>query len=238
MYFPVQGGGKFTNDWGAPRSGGRKHRGTDIFAPRGTPVVAIEDGVVSRVGWNDLGGNRLWLNGKWYYAHLDRYAPGITEGSSVKAGQVLGYVGDTGDAKGTPPHLHLGYNPRGDYGNSWENPYSLLKSLKPGKPEALERPPPEQPPLGEPPSAVEPPQIPTDEVLPEETPLEAISGITGVNFNYSFPVPLGGQSVTSGLVVPGAMPFRDLPFDPPSIWRQMSSLPLASEETLAFASML
>ncbi|HYO80386.1 MAG TPA: M23 family metallopeptidase, partial [Bryobacteraceae bacterium] len=98
--------------WQAPRSGGRKHAGQDIFARRGTPVVASADGIVVRLGGGRLGGNAVFVTGRggrtYYYAHLDRYAEGIEPGRSVLRGDVLGYVGDTGNAKGTPPHLHFG----------------------------------------------------------------------------------------------------------------------------------
>lgn len=125
-YFPVASSSStFTDSYGAFRADTGSHYGTDIFAAKGTPVVAVESGTLTKVGWNTLGGWRLWLNGHYYYAHLDRYAPGIKEGVHVEAGQVLGYVGTTGDAKGTPPHLHFGWEPAG----SWKNPYSWLKKL-------------------------------------------------------------------------------------------------------------
>jgi septal ring factor EnvC (AmiA/AmiB activator) len=86
-YFPVQGGAQYTNDWGNPRSGGRQHRGTDLFAAMGTPVVAVTDGKVTAVG-NDggAGGLRIWLGGKFYYAHLSGVAKGLKVGQMVKAG--------------------------------------------------------------------------------------------------------------------------------------------------------
>lgn len=125
-YFPVaSAGATFTDSYGAFRADTGSHYGTDIFATKGTPVVAVESGTLSRVGYQSIGGNRLWLNGRYYYAHLDHYAPGIKEGVHVAAGQVLGYVGTTGDAKGTPPHLHFGWQPAGD----WQNPYGWLKKL-------------------------------------------------------------------------------------------------------------
>lgn len=129
--FPVPGG-KYTNDWGAPRSGGtRKHKGNDIFAPKGTAVYAVAGGRIS-TRHGGLGGNALWVDGKWYYAHLDRFAKGIKEGSKVREGQLIGYVGNTGDAAGGPTHLHFGYDPRGTFGEHWENPYSLLKQWEAG----------------------------------------------------------------------------------------------------------
>ena len=115
--FPVAGPARFTNDWGFPRPGGRAHEGIDLFAARGTPVVAVADGTLFNVGWNGLGGWRLWVrdtagNG-FYYAHLDAYSPAAQEGASVTRGTVLGYVGDSGDAQGTPTHLHFEIHPGG-----------------------------------------------------------------------------------------------------------------------------
>ncbi|HTI32612.1 MAG TPA: peptidoglycan DD-metalloendopeptidase family protein [Miltoncostaea sp.] len=115
--FPVAGPAQFTNDWGFARAGGRSHEGIDLFAARDTPVVAVADGTLFNVGWNTLGGWRLWVrdtsgNG-FYYAHLDAYSPAAVEGATVTRGTVLGYVGDTGDAQGTPTHLHFEIHPGG-----------------------------------------------------------------------------------------------------------------------------
>ena len=122
-------GARFTDSWGAPRSGGRRHEGIDIFAPRGTPVLSTTDGVVTRLGTNRLGGQIVGVLGpalEWhYYAHLDRFAD-IREGSIVRAGEVLGYVGNTGNAKGTPPHLHYGV-----YRGGALNPYPRLLAAPP-----------------------------------------------------------------------------------------------------------
>ena len=115
--FPVAGGATFTNDWLFGRPGGRFHQGIDLFATRGTPVVAVADGAVFRVGYNGLGGWRLWVRdgagNTFYYAHLDAYSPAAVEGASVARGTVLGYVGDSGDARGTSPHLHFEVHPGG-----------------------------------------------------------------------------------------------------------------------------
>jgi murein DD-endopeptidase MepM/ murein hydrolase activator NlpD len=98
--------------FGDGRDGGRRrHHGVDIFARRGTPVLAAADGIVSRVGTNGLGGNVVWVarpghRELHYYAHLDRQL--VTPGTLVKAGDVLGTVGNTGNARRTPPHLHFG----------------------------------------------------------------------------------------------------------------------------------
>jgi len=115
--FPVAGPTTFTNDWMYPRAGGRVHQGIDLFAARGTPVVAVADGSLFNVGYNGLGGWRLWLRDRagngFYYAHLSAYAPVAAEGASVTRGTVVGYVGDSGDARGTPTHLHFEIHPGG-----------------------------------------------------------------------------------------------------------------------------
>ncbi len=115
--FPVAGPTTFTNDWMYPRAGGRSHQGIDLFAARGTPVVAVADGSLFNVGYNGLGGWRLWVRdtsgNAFYYAHLSAYSPAAVEGASVARGTVLGYVGDTGDARGTPNHLHFEIHPGG-----------------------------------------------------------------------------------------------------------------------------
>lgn len=99
------------DSWGAPRSGGRRHQGIDIFAPKGTAVLSATPGLVWSVGNNRLGGkvvSVLGPGGEWhYYAHLDRYS-GVVAGDVVAAGAVLGYVGNTGNARTTPAHLHYG----------------------------------------------------------------------------------------------------------------------------------
>lgn len=131
--FPMAGPTNFTDDWLYARPGGRYHQGIDLFAARGTPIVAIADGTLSRVGWNTLGGWRLWLrdtNGTdYYYAHFDRFAPAAREGAQVSRGTVIGYNGDSGSARGTPPHLHLEIHPGGGgpvrpwpYVTSWPRP--------------------------------------------------------------------------------------------------------------------
>lgn len=121
--------------WGGARSGGRRHEGIDIFAPRGTAVIAATEGIVARIGDNRLGGRSVWVYGpgrqRHYYAHLDRYEETLSAGDRVAAGDVLGYVGNSGNAQGTPPHLHYGiYTMSGAI-----NPYPLLKAL-PAEPAA------------------------------------------------------------------------------------------------------
>src|SRR5256714_14296118 len=98
--------------WHAPRGDGRLHEGQDIFAPRGSPIFSATTGYVFKVGENNLGGQTVSVIGPggriYYYAHLDRYAPGLNVGDPVTTRTVLGYVGTTGNAQGTPPHLHFG----------------------------------------------------------------------------------------------------------------------------------
>ena len=114
LRFPVQGltGRAVQSGFGAARdSGRRRHEGIDIFAPRGTPVVAAADGWITRQTENRLGGKVVWLwspsvRASLYYAHLDRHA--VQPGARVAAGEVLGYVGNTGNARSTAPHLHFG----------------------------------------------------------------------------------------------------------------------------------
>jgi peptidoglycan LD-endopeptidase LytH len=110
--FPVAGKADIRSFWGVARDGGaRKHEGIDIFAPKKAPVVAAADGVVTRVYENELGGKVVFMrpenkNLSLYYAHLD--AQLVSAGQRVKLGDTLGLVGNTGNARTTPPHLHFG----------------------------------------------------------------------------------------------------------------------------------
>ena len=123
----------FSDDYGAPRAGTGWHHGNDLFAERGTPVLAVADGTLSRVGVNTLGGNRLWLTdeagNEFYYAHLSAYAPATVSGAHVTAGQVIAFVGNTGQAITTPPHLHFEVHPSG--GDSVD-PYPYLVAWQRG----------------------------------------------------------------------------------------------------------
>jgi murein DD-endopeptidase MepM/ murein hydrolase activator NlpD len=115
--FPVYGPSSFTDTFGAPRGdvSGGWHHGDDIFAPLGAPILAVAAGTVFSVGWNAVGGNRLWLRdgagNLYYYAHLSAFSPMAVNGNKVNAGDVLGFVGNTGDAQGTPYHLHFEIHP-------------------------------------------------------------------------------------------------------------------------------
>ena len=117
--FPVYGPVSFTDTYGAFRGDvpGNWHHGDDIFAPLGAPILACADGIVFSIGWNTVGGNRLWLRdsagNEFYYAHLSAFSPLAKNGRRVKAGEVLGFVGNTGDAAGTPTHLHFEIHPAG-----------------------------------------------------------------------------------------------------------------------------
>ena len=113
--FPVYGPSGFSDTFGAPRATTGWHHGQDIFAALGAPVLAVADGTLFSVGWNDVGGNRLWLRDRagneFYYAHLAAYSALAADGGRVHAGDVIGFVGNTGDAETTPYHLHFEIHP-------------------------------------------------------------------------------------------------------------------------------
>jgi murein DD-endopeptidase MepM/ murein hydrolase activator NlpD len=113
--FPVYGQAGYTNSFGAPRADTGWHHGEDIFGTLGSPILAVANGIVYSVGWNDVGGLRLWLQdlagNEFYYAHLSAYSPLAVNGAQVRAGDVLGFMGNTGDAEGTPYHLHFEIHP-------------------------------------------------------------------------------------------------------------------------------
>ena len=115
--FPVYGPASFGDTFGAPRADvdGGWHHGEDIFAPLGTPLLAVADGTVFSVGWNDIGGWRVWLRDRegneFYYAHLSAYSTLAVNGRQVKAGDVIGFMGKTGDAEYSPVHLHFEIHP-------------------------------------------------------------------------------------------------------------------------------
>lgn len=124
--FPVYGNSSFIDTFGAFRGdvSGGWHHGDDIFAALGSPLLAIAHGTVFSVGWNRVGGWRLWLRddagNEFYYAHLSAYSPLAVNGAIVQAGDVLGFVGDTGDAAGTPFHLHFEVHPVGLLGLGYD----------------------------------------------------------------------------------------------------------------------
>jgi murein DD-endopeptidase MepM/ murein hydrolase activator NlpD len=126
---PVAGAVSFTDSWGAPRSGGRSHKGVDMIAARGTPIVSIYSGKISRFSTSSLGGKSIYFvsdaGDLYYYAHLDDYAD-VGTGQHVEAGTVIGYNGSSGNAPDYLPHLHFEYHPGG---GSAVNPYPLVRSL-------------------------------------------------------------------------------------------------------------
>ncbi|HEU5277434.1 MAG TPA: M23 family metallopeptidase [Gaiellaceae bacterium] len=137
--FPVYGPSSFVDTFGAARGdiSSGWHHGDDIFAPLGAPLLAVASGTVFSVGWNKVGGNRLWLRdgqgNLFYYAHLSAFSPLAVNGNKVNAGDVLGFVGNTGDALGTPYHLHFEVHPVGLLGLGYDgavNPTSYLLAWK------------------------------------------------------------------------------------------------------------
>jgi murein DD-endopeptidase MepM/ murein hydrolase activator NlpD len=133
LAFPVEGRGTsaILSRFGASREGGRRsHKGVDIFAPRGTPALAAATGRVTRVDTTRLGGNVVWLREdrsrhSLYYAHLDK--PLVTEGQRVEPGDTVGLVGNTGNARTTPPHLHFGIYRRRE---GALDPFSFIQPLE------------------------------------------------------------------------------------------------------------
>jgi murein DD-endopeptidase MepM/ murein hydrolase activator NlpD len=136
--FPVAAEGRptFSDDWHQPRSGGRVHKGTDIFAAEGTPLFAVDDGFVS-FGESGLGGllARLKANDgfTYLYIHLSAFEG---ENRPVKVGDVIGYVGHTGNAATTPPHCHFEIHPPGEEAI---NPFPILTAIRKGDPLPLAR---------------------------------------------------------------------------------------------------
>ncbi len=114
IQIPVRsvGARQIADTWHAQRGTDRLHQGQDIFAPRGTPVYSATEGYVFRLGENSLGGNTVSVLGAggrvYYYAHLDKHAADLAAGKFVTPETIIGYVGSTGNAQGTPPHLHFG----------------------------------------------------------------------------------------------------------------------------------
>ncbi len=127
---PVNGAVSFSDTWGAPRSGGRTHKGVDMSASKGTPLVAMESGGIYYLSTSSLGGISVYLRGNsgdiYHYAHLDAWADGLVAGQSVSVGDLVGYVGTTGNSPSWLPHLHLGWKPGG---GDWANPYPMVNAL-------------------------------------------------------------------------------------------------------------
>lgn len=123
---PIDAPTWFIDSWGAPRSGGRSHKGTDMFAAFRAPVVAAADGVVS-LSYGNLGGNIVWLHAdhgvSYFYAHLDGYPDGLASGQRVQRGELIGFNGDTGNSDPGAYHVHFGIYPGG---TTAVNPYSTV----------------------------------------------------------------------------------------------------------------
>jgi murein DD-endopeptidase MepM/ murein hydrolase activator NlpD len=131
MVCPVDGATTFRDSWGEPRSGGRTHKGVDMMAATGTPLVAIESGYIYRISNHSLGGLGIYVQGDsgslWYYAHNSAIADGITEGTPVVAGQLIAYVGYSGNASPDWPHVHFAWIPNADW--VYQNPYPIVDGL-------------------------------------------------------------------------------------------------------------
>ncbi len=133
LLIPVDGvqASHLQNTWGFARDGGRHHKGIDIFAPRNTPVRSATEGIVEFKGMKGLGGQVVTITGpdgyRLYYAHLEDFGPQAV-GDWVEAGEIIGTVGNSGNAAISSPHLHYGiYNPSGVA----VNPYTFLKAGQP-----------------------------------------------------------------------------------------------------------
>lgn len=117
--FPVAGPAKFSHDWGFPRftPTPHLHQGTDIFANFGTPLVAVESGKVIAKGSTGAGGISVWLGSDrgtaYYYAHMQSWVKGLAVGQRVEKGAIIGFVGNSGNAAGSPPHVHFQMHPGG-----------------------------------------------------------------------------------------------------------------------------
>ena len=138
LTLPVQGikRDELRDTFNEARGGSRKHEAMDVLAPRNTPVLAVEDGKIARLFLSAAGGITIYQFDPtstycYYYAHLEKYANGLEEGDTVKRGEVLGYVGTTGNAPRDTPHLHFAIVKLGDDKKWWEgtpiDPYSVLK---------------------------------------------------------------------------------------------------------------
>jgi len=130
FYCPVQGGASFIDSWGFPRSGGRRHKGVDMFNSRNTPLIAVVDGRV-KFSSNSLGGLSTHLYSgdgtTYYYTHLESHPSNISSGQYVSAGTVVGYLGNSGNARYTSPHLHFEIRPS----NVAINPYPTVRHYCP-----------------------------------------------------------------------------------------------------------
>ena len=138
LLIPVRGyeSARLRSSFDEPRSGGRVHEAMDLLAPRNTPVVAVEDGTVARLFTSDAGGLTIYQFDPssayvYYYAHLERYAAGLRDGAAVHRGQVIGYVGTSGNAPANTPHLHFAIYRLTEAKRWWEgvpiDPFDVLR---------------------------------------------------------------------------------------------------------------
>ncbi len=141
LIIPVEGArpDDLRDTFNESRSGGRTHNAIDIMAPRGTPALAAADGEIVRLFWNKRGGNTIYQLSAdrklaFYYAHLDRYADGLAVGHQARQGEVIGYVGDTGNAEAGNYHLHFSIWIVTDPKKYWRgdniNPYPILRGAQ------------------------------------------------------------------------------------------------------------
>ena len=137
---PAVSAAQLTDTYTQARAGGAAHEALDIMAPRGTPVLAVDDGRVVKLFLSKPGGVTLYQFDPhdefvYYYAHLDRYADGVTEGDNVRKGQIIGYVGSTGNALPDAPHLHFAILRLGPEQQWWRgtaiNPFLVWRNAKP-----------------------------------------------------------------------------------------------------------
>ena len=138
LTIPVEGipPAKLVRSYHDARTGGREHEALDILAPRNTPVVAVEDGTVAKLFLSKAGGNTIYQfdpnrEYAYYYAHLERYASGLKEGEAIHRGQIIGYVGTSGNAPKNTPHLHFAVFRLTAEKRWWEgtpiDPYDILR---------------------------------------------------------------------------------------------------------------
>jgi peptidoglycan LD-endopeptidase LytH len=138
LLIPVEGvrPDQLTRQFNDERGGSRRHEAIDILAPRNTPVKAVEDGTIARLFFSKAGGITVYQfdptsNFCYYYAHLERYAEGLREGEAVRRGQTIGYVGTSGNAPKTTPHLHFAIFRLTEARHWWEgtpiDPYDIFR---------------------------------------------------------------------------------------------------------------
>jgi peptidoglycan LD-endopeptidase LytH len=142
LAIPLPGHERALRDNFHEKRGMRTHHALDIMAPRGTPVHAVDDGTVAKLYRGPMAGIAVYQfdaaqSRVYMYAHLDRHAPGLAEGQSVRRGQIIGFVGSTGNAPESAPHLHFAMHELGEDKRWWKgkasNPYPLLRAAAPAR---------------------------------------------------------------------------------------------------------